>query len=102
AAPLTNGWLPASDISGGGGIDNSNCGPQTTSGSESASTLEASATQVASGSTAGQRWSLWRRNGQSGAPALEDGGVVVGGVAYGLCPGFPNPAEMELLEPSGG
>ena len=99
---LTNGWLPASDIGGGGGIDNSNCGPQTTSGSESASTLEASATKVASGSTAGQNWSLWSKNGQSGATGLEDGGVVVDGVAHGVCPGFPNPAEMELLEPSGG
>jgi hypothetical protein len=99
---LTNGWLPASDISGGGGIDNSSCGPQTTSGSESASTLEASATKVASGSTASQSWSLWSKNGHSGATGLEDGGLVVDGVAHGLCPGFPNPAELELLEPSGG
>ncbi len=99
---LTNGWLPASDIGGGGGIDNSSCGPQTTSGSESPSTLEASATSVASGSINGQNWSLWSKKGQSGATGLEDGGVVVDGVAHGLCPGFPNPAEMEMLEPSGG
>ena len=57
---------------------------------------------MASGSTDGQHWSVWSKNGQSGATGLEDGGVVVDGVAHGLCPGFPNPAEMEMLEPSGG
>jgi len=97
------GWLPAGDVSGDhqspGGSD---CAPQTTSGSASASALEAGASKVASGSVDGHVWSLWSKNGQSGANGLETGGVVVDGVAHGLCPGFPNPGEMELLEPSGG
>ena len=97
-----SGWLPASDISGGGGIDDSDCSPQTTSGLESASTLEAAATKVASGSTDGQSWSVWSKRGQSGANGIEEGGVVINGVAHGLCPGFPNPAEMEIFEPTGG
>jgi len=96
------GWLPAADVSGGGGPDDSSCSPQTLSGSESAATLEADATEVASGTTAGHSWSVWSKNGESGATGLEDGGVVVDGVAYGMCPGFPNPSETELLEPSGG
>ena len=97
------GWLPASDVSGDHGSPGaSDCSPQTTSGSESASTLEAGATKVASGSVGDHAWSLWSKNGQSGANGLETGGVVVDGTAHGLCPGFPNPGEMELLEPSGG
>ena len=97
------GWLPASDVSGDHGSPGaSNCSPQTTSGSESASTLEAGATKVASGSVDGHAWSLWSKNGQTGANGLETGGVVVDGTAHGLCPGFPNPGEMELLETSGG
>jgi hypothetical protein len=99
----SGGWLPASDVSGDhqspGGSD---CAPQTTSGSGSASALEAGATKVASGSVGGHAWSVWSKNGQRGANGLETGGVVVDGAAHGLCPGFPNPGEMELLEPSGG
>ena len=97
------GWLPASDVSGDHQSPGaSDCAPQTTSGSESASALEAGASQVASGTVGGLAWSLWSKQGESGADGLEEGGVVVDGTAYGLCPGFPNPAEMELLEPSGG
>lgn len=36
--------------------------------------------------------------GQSGATGLEDAGLVVDGRAYGLCPGYPNPAELEMLD----
>jgi hypothetical protein len=72
------------------------------SGSESAATLEAGASEVSSGTVDGHSWSLWSKDGQSGGDGLENGGVVVDGTAYGLCPGFPNPGEMELLEPSGG
>ena len=43
-----------------------------------------------------------QRMGRAAPTGLETGGVVVDGVAHGLCPGFPNPGEMELLEPSGG
>jgi hypothetical protein len=76
----------------------SNCSPQTaaaTSGGPAA-TLTSKATEVAHGTVAGSRWSLWSARGQSGANGLEDGGLVIGGRAYGLCPGFPNPAELEL------
>ena len=102
-APSKGGWLPASDVSGDHQSPGaSDCAPQTTSGSESASALEAGATKVASGSVGGHAWSVWSKNGQRGANGLETGGVVVDGTAHGLCPGFPNPGEMELLEPSGG
>ena len=47
---------------------------------------------------AGHRWSLWSARGQSGANGLEDGGLVLDGRAYGLCPGFPNPAELEVAD----
>jgi hypothetical protein len=76
----------------------SNCFPQTdaaTSGGP-ATTLTSKATEVAHGTVAGHGWSLWSAHGQSGANGLEDGGLVIDGRAYGLCPGFPNPAELEL------
>jgi hypothetical protein len=47
---------------------------------------------------AGHRWSLWSAHGQSGATGLEDGGMIIDGRAYGLCPGFPNPAELEMAD----
>jgi hypothetical protein len=79
---------------------NSDCSPQTnaaTSGGP-ASALTGRATEVAHGTVAGRGWSLWSARGRSGATGLEDGGLVVGGRAYGLCPGFPNPAELELAD----
>jgi hypothetical protein len=97
-----SGWLPSVDVSGGGGVDSFRCSPQTVTGSESTATLEADATQVGSGSTDGHSWSVWSKNGLKGGPGLEEGGVIIDGVAHGLCAGFPNPAEMELLDPSGG
>ena len=81
---------------------NSSCGPATTAGSGSASLLMASATEVAAGTIEGLSWSLWSKTGQHGADGLEDGGLVVSGTAYGLCPGYPNPAELELLDPGAG
>jgi hypothetical protein len=100
---LKNGWLPGSDVSGDHHSPGaSDCTPQTLTGSESAATLEASANEVESGTVDGHSWSVWSKTGHSGADGLERGGVVVDGVAHGLCPGFANPAEMELLEPSGG
>jgi hypothetical protein len=97
------GWLPAGSVTGNHHSPGaSDCGPQTVTGSEPAATLEAQATQVASGTVAGHSWSLWSKRGQSGGDALENAGIVVDGVAHGLCPGFPNPAELELLDPSGG
>ena len=90
------------DVSGGGGVDSFRCSPQTMTGSESTAALEADATRVGSGSIDGHSWSVWSKNGVKGGPGLEEGGVVIDGVAHGLCDGFPNPAEMELLDPSGG
>jgi hypothetical protein len=91
-------------LSGGGGstvpVANSTCSPQTnpaTSGGPAA-TLTSKATEVAHGTAAGHAWSLWSARGQSGANGLEDGGLVLDGRAYGLCPGFPNPAELELAD----
>ncbi len=80
--------------------DTSNCSPTTdasTSGAV-ASTLSSTGTEVASGTLDGQAWSLWSAKGQSGALGLEDGGLVIDGRAYGLCPGYPNPAELQLLD----
>jgi DNA-binding beta-propeller fold protein YncE len=58
----------------------------------------ASETQVASGQLAGSRWSLWSDRSVAGVDGIEDGGVVLDGRWYGLCPGFPNPAEFELVD----
>jgi YVTN family beta-propeller protein len=54
--------------------------------------------RVASGSVGGQAWTLWAAKGASGVTGVENGGLVLGGRRYGLCPGPPNPAEFELLD----
>jgi hypothetical protein len=77
---------------------NSDCSPQSPAASSPAATLTSHAVQVASGTVAGQNWSLWSAKGQKGATGLEDGGLIIGGRAYGLCPGFPNPAELEVAD----
>ena len=41
---------------------------------------------------------MWAAKGKRGAAALEDGGVVFGGREYGLCPGYPNPSETEMID----
>jgi O-antigen ligase len=78
----------------------SRCSPTTdpSSSGAPASTLTSTDSEVASGTVGGEEWSLWSAKGQSGANGIEDGGLVLGGRAYGLCPGFPNPAEMELID----
>ena len=84
----------------GVGNARSSCSPTTdaaTSGGSPA-TLRSAATEVASGTLDGHRWSLWSAKGQSGATGLEDGGLVLDGREYGLCPGYPNPAELEMLD----
>ena len=60
-----------------------------------------SAHEVASGTVEGMAWSLWSANGQSGAAGLEDGGLVLDGHEYGLCPGYPNPSETEMIDTGG-
>jgi hypothetical protein len=67
-----------------------------------ASALTSTATEVASGSAGGRAWTLWSNKRESGAQGIEDGGLVVDGRAYGLCPGYPNPAELELADVAGG
>ncbi len=81
-------------------LANSDCSPPTDAGRSGgpAATLTSKATEVASGTVAGNHWSLWSAHGQSGATGLEDGGLVINGRAYGLCPGFPNPAELEMAD----
>jgi hypothetical protein len=82
--------------------DTSNCSPTTdaaTSG-RSPSILEAAATEVASGTVDGHTWSLWSAKDETRATALEYGGLVLDGREYGLCPGYPIPAELEMLDVS--
>ena len=83
---------------------NSTCAPTTDARASGgpASALTAAAVEVASGTTGGLGWTLWSKKGETGARGIEDGGLVIGGRAYGLCPGYPNPAELELADIAGG
>jgi hypothetical protein len=76
------------------------CSPTTdpSSSGTPASSLTSTDTEVASGTVGGEDWSLWSAKGQSGARGIQEGGLVLGGRAYGLCPGYRNPAEMELID----
>jgi hypothetical protein len=79
--------------------DTSTCSPTTdpsSSGGPSGA-ITSTDSEVAHGTVAGLDWSLWSAKGQSGAEGIEDGGLVLDGRAYGLCPGYPNPAELELI-----
>ncbi len=78
----------------------SDCSPPTDASASGgpASALTSRSTEVASGTVAGHSWSLWSAKGQTGANGLEDGGLVIDGRAFGLCPGFPNPAELEMAD----
>ncbi len=79
------------------------CAPTTDAATSGGSPrqLMASARDVASGTVEGMAWSLWSANGQSGATGLEDGGLVLDGHEYGLCPGYPNPSETEMIDTGG-
>lgn len=83
---------------------NSTCSPTTGAPASGgpALALTSAASEVASGTAGGLGWTLWSKKGESGARGIEDGGLVVGGRAYGLCPGYPNPAELELADVAGG
>jgi DNA-binding beta-propeller fold protein YncE len=78
----------------------STCAPAVTAAAsgEPAGAFTRSSVQVASGSVAGQPWTLWAKQGVTGVNAIEDGGVVLGGRWYGLCAGYPNQGEMELID----
>jgi YVTN family beta-propeller protein len=78
----------------------SSCSPvegERTSG-EPAAGFTSQAIKVASGSANGSSWTLWVKRGLAEPTALEDGGLVISGRWYGLCAGFPNIAEMELID----
>jgi hypothetical protein len=80
--------------------DTSTCSPTSDPSSSGgpSSAITSTDAEVAHGTVQGQLWSLWSAKGQSGADGIEDGGLVLDGRAYGLCPGFPNPAELELID----
>ena len=80
--------------------DTSSCSPTTNPSSSggSPSAITSTGTEVASGTVQGQAWSLWSAQGQSGAEGIENGDLVLDGRAYGLCPGYPNPAELQLID----
>lgn len=87
----------------GGAI--STCDPPTSSASSgvSAGEIISTASQVASGTIDGHHpWSLWAKHGEKGSAALEDAGLALDSRAYGLCPGFPSPAELEIVNPGAG
>ena len=86
-----------------GGSRSAACTPAVTpaSSGQPASRFTGRATKVASGTVAGQPWTLWATRGYSEPAALENGGLVLGGRWYGLCAGFPNIAEMELIDAGG-
>lgn len=79
--------------------DTSTCSPTTDPSSSGgpSSPITLTDAEVARGTVQGQVWSLWSAKGQSGAEGIENGGLVLDGRAYGLCPGYPNPAELELI-----
>jgi hypothetical protein len=80
--------------------DTSSCSPTTAPASSGGppSAITSMGTEVASGTVDGQVWSLWSAKDQSGAEGIENGGLVLDGRAYGLCAGYPNPAEMQLID----
>jgi hypothetical protein len=99
SAPVHPAGL-TSKVAARGPIANSTCSPATVASASGgpASALTSAATEVASGTTGGQAWTLWSKKGESGARGIEDGGLIIGGRTYGLCPGYPNPAELELAD----
>ena len=54
--------------------------------------------RVAAGTVGGARWSLWSSKAARGVTGIEQGGLVLNGRWYGMCPGAPNPAEFELVD----
>jgi len=79
------------------------CAPTTDAATSGGSPqrLTKSAKKVATGTIEGKAWSLWSADGQSGAAGLEDGGLVFDGREYGLCAGYPNPSETEMIDTGG-
>ena len=63
-----------------------------------ASTATSGEVRVAAGRLDGRPWSLWAEKGIDGVGGIENGGLDLAGRWYGMCPGFPNPAEFELID----
>jgi hypothetical protein len=53
---------------------------------------------VATGSLGGYKWDLRAKTGENGFDAIENGRLVLDGHTYGMCGGFPNPAEFALID----
>jgi hypothetical protein len=54
--------------------------------------------KVAAGIVGGQSWSLWSQKGSHGVDGIKNGGLVLSGRWYGLCPFGLNPAGFELVD----
>jgi hypothetical protein len=98
-----SGTAPLSPSASVGYDGSAICGPTTDAAMSGGSPakLMHSATEAASGTIDGKPWSLWSAHGQSGAAGLENGGVVFTGREYGLCAGYPNPSETEMIDTGG-
>jgi DNA-binding beta-propeller fold protein YncE len=98
--PSSSSGSASSSALGAGTGSNSTCTPTIgpMASGAAASTVSPSWPVAASGSIEGMSWSLRTASGQSGANAIENGALILNGRAYGLCPGFPNPAELQLVD----
>jgi hypothetical protein len=54
--------------------------------------------KVAAGTIGGQAWGLWSQKGSHGVDGIKNGGLVLSGRWYGLCPLALNPASFELID----
>jgi YVTN family beta-propeller protein len=102
AASVPGMGLGASSPSAGAGTlanssDECSSQPTTSESGGRAAARTATETRVARGLVAGTPWSLWSASKGGGVDGIENGGLVLGGRWYGMCPGPPNPAEFELL-----
>jgi YVTN family beta-propeller protein len=92
----------SAELGGSGNVPNvqDDCSPQATAADsgQAVGSLTSSEVQVASGQVGGEPWTLWSQRGVTGVDGIENGGLVLGGRWYGLCPGPPNPAEFELVD----
>lgn len=103
SASVSSGTAGSSESANGGLVNDEDvCSEQATDSQsgKSASQFTSDETEVMSGTAGGTSWSLWAANGQSGVVAIEEGGFVLGGLWYGMCPGAPNPAEFEMIDAS--
>ncbi len=96
------GTCPGRTGGGGGNLanDQDQCSPVPTNADSgnSAATMTRSSVRIATGTIGGLPWALWASRGPAGVVSVENGGLVVNGRWYGMCPGAPNPAEFELLD----